>query len=187
MKFDTWYDRKKDHRIISEPGSGMKATYKMTVDKDGRRELRKSGEYNLYAEIQSYKDSCSIDYILSRFAAGDSTALSRVQGIYGDFSQVPTTMAEVMQHVIDAEHYFNALPLDVREQFNFSPSEFFAQFGTEKVDRIINPEKYAEVDVVDKISPDIKLPFEPTVPESVQSFANAKESVGLKGDVTNEK
>ena len=75
--FDTWYARKMN-RVTSEPGSGMKSTYKMYVDENGVRELRKSGEYNLYAEIQSYKDSCSIDYILARFAAGDSTALSRV-------------------------------------------------------------------------------------------------------------
>lgn len=150
MKFETSFQRK-NNRVTAEPGSGMKATYKMHVDENGKRELRRSGEYNLYAEIQSYKDSCSIDYILSRFAAGDDTALSRVQGIYGDFSEVPTTMAEVMQRVIDAEHIFNNLPLDVREEFNFSPSEFFAQIGTERVDRIFNPEKYAEVDVVEKV------------------------------------
>lgn len=152
--FDTWYVRKKN-RVTSEPGSGMKATYKMYVDENGVRELRKSGEYNLYAEIQSHKDSCSIDYILARFAAGDSTALSRVQGIYGDFTQMPTTMQELSQRVIDAEHLFNNLPLDVREQFNFSPSEFFAQLGTEKVDRVINPEKYAKVDVVEKVDPSV--------------------------------
>ncbi len=167
--FDTWYKRKKGHRVTSQPGSGMKDTYKMFVDENGKRELRRSGEYNLYAEIQSYKDSCSIDYILSRFASGDITALSRVQGIYGDFSEMPTTYAEVCQRVIDAEHLFNNLPLDVREEFNFSPSEFFAQFGTEKVDRIINPEKYADVSVKDVVSQPDVIPQ----PESKGDVVNA--------------
>lgn len=153
MQFETWYDRKDGHRITAVSGSGMKDTYRMFVDEDGRRELRRSGEYNLYAEIQSYKDSCSIEYILSRFASGDDTALSRVQGIYGDFTQMPTTMAEVCQRVIDAEHLFNHLPVDVRAEFDFSPSQFFAQIGSEKVDRILNPEKYAQVDVVQKMDP----------------------------------
>lgn len=134
--FETWLDRKKGHRITSNTGSPMKDTYKMHVDENGKRELRKSGVYNLYAEIQSHKDSCSIDYILARFAAGDDTALSRVQGIYGDFSEVPTTMAEVCQRVIDAKHIFDNLPIEVREQYNFSASEFFAQIDSEKTRNI---------------------------------------------------
>lgn len=149
--FETWYDRKKGHRITSNVGSPMKDTYKMHVDKNGKRELRKSGEYNLYAEIQSYKDSCSIDYILARFAAGDDTALSRVQGIYGDFTDVPTTMAEVCQRVIDAEHIFNNLPVDVREQYNFSPSEFFAQINSEKTRNIFGIHDEVKDDLKDVV------------------------------------
>lgn len=149
--FETWLDRKSGHRIISNPGSPMKDTYKMHVDENGKRELRKSGEYNLYAEIQSYKESCSIDYILARFAAGDDTALSRVQGIYGDFSDVPTTMAEVCQRVIDAEHIFNNLPVEVREQYNFSPSEFFAQIDSEKTRNIFGMQDEVKEDLKDVV------------------------------------
>ncbi len=139
MKFDTQFTRLGVAGVKSVPGSGMKDTYKMHVDDDGKRELNKSGEYNLYAEIQSYKDSVSIDYILSRFVNGDETALSRVQGIYGDFTQMPTTMAELQQRVIDAEHLFNNLPLDIREQYNFSASEFFAQLDSDKTKAIFAP------------------------------------------------
>lgn len=167
MKFQTQFQRKSDCRICSEPGSGMKDTYKMHVDEDGKRELRKSGEYNLYAEIQSYKDSVSIDYILTRFMNGDDSALSRAQGIYGDFTSMPTTLAELQQRVIDAEDLFNSLPLDIRAQYNHSASEFFAQLDSEKTKNIFNP-KTDEVVVTPSVD------VQPVTP-----------SVDVKGDEAN--
>lgn len=153
--FDTQFDRLGVSRETSNPGSGMKDTYKMHVDENGKRELKKSGEYNLYADIQSYKDSVSIDYILTRFANGDETALSRVQGIYGDFTQMPRTMAELQQRVIDAEHLFDSLPLDIRAQYNHSASEFFAQLDSDKTKAIFAPPDSAKQDVVDTVVADV--------------------------------
>lgn len=150
MKFDTQFSRLGVSGEKSKPGSGIKDIYKMHVDADGKRELKKSGEYNLYADIQSYKDSVSIDYILSRFINGDETALSRVQGIYGDFTEMPRTMAELQQRVIDAEHLFNSLPLDIREQYNFSASEFFAQLDSDKTKAIFAPPDEAEETILEQ-------------------------------------
>lgn len=152
--FDTQFDRLGVSRETSNPGSGMKDTYKMHVDENGKRELKKSGEYNLYADIQSYKDSVSIDYILTRFINGDETALSRVQGIYGDFTQMPRTMAELQQRVIDAENLFNNLPLDIREQYNFSASEFFAQLDSDKTKAIFAPPEESKETVVEQVVTD---------------------------------
>lgn len=150
--FDTAFTRI-GVRGLSKTGSPKKPLYRLFVDDDGKRELRKSGEYDLYAEIQSYKDSCSIEYILSRFAAGDTSALSRVQGVYGDFTEMPTTMAELQQRVIDATALFDSLPLDVREQYNFSPSEFFAQLDSEKTKNIFKQLKPVEDAVIDVVNP----------------------------------
>lgn len=149
MKFDTQFNRLGVSGVKTLPGSGMKDTYKMHVDENGVRELKKSGEYNLYADIQSYKDSVSIDYILTKFVNGDETALSRVQGIYGDFTQMPTTLAELQQRVIDAENLFNSLPLDIRAQYNHSASEFFAQLDSDKTKAIFAPPDSANQDVID--------------------------------------
>lgn len=136
--FNTQFDLLGVRGTPSVPGSGMKDTYKMHVDENGKRELRKFGEYNLYAEIQSYKDSVSIDYILARFMNGDESALSRAQGIYGDFTEMPRTLAELQQRVIDAEDLFNSLPLDIKEKYNFSASEFFAQLDSDKTKQIFD-------------------------------------------------
>lgn len=166
--FDTQYTRR-GKRQLTDVGSGMKNTYKMHVDDNGKRELRKSGEYNLYAEIQSYKDSVSIDYILSSFINGDESALSRVQGIYGDFSDMPTTMAELQQRVIDAENLFYQLPLDIREQYNHSPSEFYAQLDSDKTKNIFKTD--TENTVVTPVEP--INPVEPTTPVVKEGVNNA--------------
>lgn len=159
MTFNTQFDRLGVRGTPSVPGSGMKPTYKMHVDKDGKRELRQNGEYNLYAEIQSYKDSVSIDYILARFMNGDETALSRAQGIYGDFTEMPKTLAELQQRVIDAEDLFNSLPLDIREKYNFSASEFFAQLDSDKTKAIFDPD--IKDTVITPVEPAEPVPAEP--------------------------
>lgn len=126
----------------SSVGSSKQPSYKMTVEDDGQRVLKRVGETDLYAEIQSHKDSCDVNYILQRFAQGDQTALSKIQGVYGDFTNMPTTLAELQQRVVDAENLFYNLPVDVRAEFNHSPSEFYAQIGSDKFNAIFaSPEK----------------------------------------------
>lgn len=163
--FATQFTRQGE-RQLSNVGSGMKDTYKMHVDEDGKRELRKSGEFNQYAEIQSYKDSVSIDYILSRFVNGDETALSRAQGIYGDFTEMPKSMAELQQRIIDAEDLFYQLPLDIRAQYNHSPSEFYAQLDSEKTKNIFKVDDKAKEDIkAGVVTPkvDVEPPVAPKV------------------------
>lgn len=135
MQFPNVYT-KDTKSMFSVAGSPMQPVYKMKVDADGVRELRKVGEEDLYAMIQSHKDSCDVNYILQRFMSGDQTALSKIQGVYGDFTDMPTTLAELSQRVVDAENLFYSLDLSVREQFNHSPSEFFASIGSEKFNSI---------------------------------------------------
>lgn len=89
------------------------------------------GEEDTYPLIQSYKDSCSINYLLAKYANGDVNALSKVQGVYGDFTQLPKSFAEVLQRVIDGENFFNSLPLDIRQQFGNDFRRWFAEAGTD--------------------------------------------------------
>lgn len=128
--FPTKYTERK--RTRSKVGSRLQPTYKMHVDDFGKRELKEVGKVDIYSQIQSYKDSCDINLLLQRFARGDESALSKIQGVYGDFTQMPKTYAELAQRVIDAENIFNQLPIETRREFNFSPSEFFSSIGTEK-------------------------------------------------------
>lgn len=148
--FPTKYTERK--RTRSKVGSRMQPTYKMHVDELGRRELRKVGEVDLYAQIQSYKDSVDINVLLQRFARGDESALSKIQGVYGDFTQMPKTYAELAQRVIDAENIFNHLPIETRREFNFSPSEFFSSIGTDKWNSIFAEPK-PDIQPLEQVTP----------------------------------
>lgn len=111
-------------RICQNPGSGEKITYVPKLDEHGDFELVESGKIDLYGEIQSHKDSCDIYVLLKKYEQGDLEALSRVQGTYGDFTQMPRTFAEALNAMIAGENMFNSLPLEVREKFDFSLEKF---------------------------------------------------------------
>lgn len=111
-------------RVFSNLGTREKILYSPQFDKEGRMELIESGRENLYEYIQSHKESVDIHVILERFARGDISALSRVQGTYGDFTKMPQTYAEFLNARIVAENYFNSLPLETRAKFDHSFDQF---------------------------------------------------------------
>lgn len=128
MRFRTQYDV--HDRVPSQLGSRVKSVYSPVFDKNGVIDLEETGKENLYDYIQSHKDSVDIHKILDRFAQGDVQALSRVQGLSGDFTDMPKTYAEALNAVISAEQTFNSLPVDTRAKFGHSFSQFLAQTGT---------------------------------------------------------
>lgn len=121
-KFRDLYDQRE--RVIEYPGSSVRVLYTSKVAEDGNIELIPSGTENLYDFIQSHKDSVDIHVILNRFANGDTNALSRVQGSYGDFTDMPTTYAELLNTMIAGENYFNSLPVETRAEFDHSFEKF---------------------------------------------------------------
>ena len=76
-------------RTVSAPvGSGLRPVYKK-VTEDGHAVLKKVGETDQQALINSYADECDVNRIVARCAAGDYSALARVQGLYTDISGMP--------------------------------------------------------------------------------------------------
>lgn len=126
MIFRTQYDRE---RQVCEPGSRIHKTYGGHYDEKGRVVLEETGEINLYDEIQSHAESVDIHVLMKRYANGDVEALSKQQGFYGDVLDFPKTYAEALNHMNEMEKRFMALPLEVREKFGHSFSEFLAASG----------------------------------------------------------
>ena len=73
-------------RVFCKPGSRLKPVYRARRQENGLIELECTGEYDLYEEIQSHRESCELTSILRRFVNGETDVLSRTQGMYGDFS-----------------------------------------------------------------------------------------------------
>ena len=142
--FETKWNREETQPTNS--GSPIAPVYKLTVDND----LEEDGEINLYDEIQSHADSVDIYTILSRFEQGDESVLSKRNGQYVDLTQLPTTFAEMHQKIIDAENEFNALPLEIRSEYEFDISKFIADIGSEHWFNLLSPNKQ-EQDPVSEI------------------------------------
>lgn len=117
-------------RVHCCSGSRELPEYTSRYNDIGVLELVQTGVRNIYAEIQSHKDSCDINLILTRYAAGDSTALSRIQGVYADVTGMPKTYAELLNKVNDGKQIFEQLPLSVREKFGHDFGRFMVSIGT---------------------------------------------------------
>lgn len=127
-KFRTQYEHTPSP--YQEPGSRVKILYGPIFDKQGTMSLKEIGKENLYDYIQSHADSVDINIILKRFEQGDISVLSRVQGAYGDFTQMPQTFAEALNTLIAAEQYFNGLPLETRAKFEHNFNKFIASMDS---------------------------------------------------------
>lgn len=120
-----WYF---DNKIVSNPGSEIHIIYKPVVDDKGNVDLVEAGKENLREIIQSAKDSCDITVILSQ-AATDPSVLNRAPGVFGDFTKMPETYAEMLQLQIDSKRYFEKLPIEIKKKFDNDPMKFMAQAG----------------------------------------------------------
>lgn len=123
-KFYTQYDAR--DRIMSHPGNPIKQLYAGSYNERGQVELKEDGTEDLYAFIQSFAESTDIHSILKRYQNGEVDVLEKVQGFYGDITEMPHTYAEALQRIADSEKVFMSLPVEVRAKFGHSFSEFLA-------------------------------------------------------------
>lgn len=143
-------------KFFTNPGSPIRDLYSAKVEKDGSVKLTKVGEENIQEKIDAAKDSTDIATIVAYYnQTGDESVLKRYVPVYGDFSKLPTTLAEFLQLRIDSENFFNSLPVEVRKEFDNDSNKFFAQAGEkewiDKLSPVLNPQdakvKYPVSDV----------------------------------------
>lgn len=111
--YKTPYDLGKTEEFVSPSGEFTRQLYKPILEKDGHLELVEDGIEMTYEKIQSYKDSVDINVIVSRFAAGDASALEQVSGTYGDFVQVPSSYMEALNTVVEARNAYEQTSMDI--------------------------------------------------------------------------
>lgn len=110
------------------PGSRYVTVHKVRIDDNGHKTLMATGEKkNAYAIIQKHADEVDIYEIMRRCEIEGYQILDAKQVYEGDVTMTPKTMMEAMQKLQDAENNFNKLPLEVREKFNYSFTEYIAQ------------------------------------------------------------
>lgn len=125
------------HVFISNPGSKIVADYGLVTAEDGSTTVGVVGEKNLDAIIQSNKDTGNVALLVAKYNAGDEEALNRVRGVYGDFRNMPSTYAEMVSRLNECRSVFEALPVDIKEQFDNNPDVFWSEYGSERFNNII--------------------------------------------------
>lgn len=113
-------------RVRSNVGDPVHIIFSPEFDRQGRMTLVETGRENIYDFIQSHRDSVDIHVLLNKFQNGDAAALSRTQGVYGDFTSFPKTYAEMLNVVIAGEQHFNSLPVEERAKYDHSYERFIA-------------------------------------------------------------
>lgn len=104
--YKTPFDFGSTEEFVTASGEFTRPVYKPILEKDGSLELVEDGIEMTYEKIQSYKDSVDINVIVNRFAAGDATALEQVDGVYGDFVEVPRSYMEALNAVVEARNAY---------------------------------------------------------------------------------
>ena len=125
--FKPYGDEKPESRP-SCPGNILEPEYRERYDERGEAYLEKVGDVNTYEKIQSYRDQCDVMAILSRYAAGDETALA-TPGYYIDTSKLPKSYTEYLNMMNEQREKFNQLPLEVRQKFGMNFEQWAATAG----------------------------------------------------------
>lgn len=98
-------------------------------DKPTNREellaLHPKKKYDDSRTIQSYADDCDINKIMQRANQGGTIShLAKFEGVYADFSDFD--FHEQTRKLTQGREIFDALPAELRREFDQSPSRFFA-------------------------------------------------------------
>lgn len=128
--FRTQFDDKP--RYVADSGKAIKEEFVGRYDDKGRVVLVPNGTTNMYEYIQSYADSVDINVLLAKYKNGDIEALSRVQGMYADISDMPKTLADMLNKLKAGEEAFASLDVETRAKFNHNISEWFATAGSDE-------------------------------------------------------
>lgn len=117
----------------TDPGVRLITTYKLSYDDDGTKELVVDGYKDIYEEIQSHADSVDIHKIVERCTmTGDMSELYKTEGFYGDLAMFPTTRAEALQMLAEAQNIWDKLPVDVKKKFDNNVDNFFSTAFTDE-------------------------------------------------------
>lgn len=135
---------------VSDPNSFVtcageidRILYDAKVLPDGRIEIQPAGKENIQDKIESYRDQTDMSYIIKQIALGNNDVLVKSVGQYGDFTQMPKTMAEAMQLQIDAEKEFYKLSPEIRNRFENDFRQWLVSAGS--------PEWIEKMDIIKEV------------------------------------
>lgn len=116
--------------FFTSSGDLFQPVYSPKLEKDGSISLTQVDRIDLKREINSHISECDMSAILASLAAGDSSVLCRRSPMFGDFTGVPSSYAELLDSVAKSRSFFEQLPVSVKEKYNNSLSEWLSVAGS---------------------------------------------------------
>lgn len=137
--------------VASESGCGLRQLY-IPCFEDGCFTIEESGVFDLQEQINANASSCDINVLVSRYNAGDLTALSRRQGMFGDFTSAPDSYRQALEIIKGYETAFSEMS-DSDKDGATSALEF--------LDKIKNSDSLAEPPAEPSAEPPVEPSAEP--------------------------
>lgn len=121
-------------RKETEAGRKTRLTFRWEYDEKGNKSLVEDEEIDRDAEIQSYLEETKIENIINR-AAFDPSVVQRLGAVLNeeepqDFTNMPRTLAEAQNLMIEAEQTWKKMPREIKQKFDNDVDKFIANFGT---------------------------------------------------------
>lgn len=132
--FFTRANHNEKERKETEAGRKVRLTFRWAYDEKGNKSLVQDEEIDRDAEIQSYLEETKIENIINR-AAFDPSVVQRLGAQLNeeepqDFTNMPSTLAEAQNIMIQAENTWNKLPREIKQKFDNDVDKFIARLGT---------------------------------------------------------
>lgn len=101
--------------IPTSSGSRIKEKFKRQVDDHGNYFLVKVGQEDRYEYTQSFSRETDINYIMKRYAMGDTAILQQRQGVYMDVSGFPQDLLTSLTTIHKAQDIYKNMPGVMRD------------------------------------------------------------------------
>lgn len=116
-------------RFYTNPGKADRVVFQLGIDsKTGAEELFSVGKENMQEFYDASADSCDLHTIIARVRNGEIDLLNARPAAYGDFTNVPMTMQDILNTRIDARRMYDNLPLETKNKMDFE--EFMRDAGS---------------------------------------------------------
>ncbi len=120
--------------VVSNSGEKERPNYKPMYLDSGAYELVQDGVIHSYEDIQAWKATCDMSTIIERYIrTGDTNILNQRAGFYADVTELPKNYVELANMLHNADNFFNALPADIKKEYDFNPAIFFANADIDSV------------------------------------------------------
>lgn len=115
---------KRDRRQFSL-GDGTAPLFCERLTEEGELVLEQKGRENIVDIVKASFEASKVYSILDRFkVTGDQSALQKVESFYADVVNVPKTLADAHNAMVNIRSQFDTLPAYVKSSFDNSSDKF---------------------------------------------------------------